>query len=483
MIKQRILKGIAIMAAGSMLVTGCSTGTPIDGADTDKVKNGALLESETDSDNENGNGENGTSESGGSSNANAEEIQIIDNPNGDTAGTENGMYRIARTELPGGEFVSKIYYVDYATNQEIVLCNDASCKHDSTDCMGIINEDKLIDPSVFIYDDKLYVYQSASSTGWQWVSSELGEEAFSNLPAMLYQMNLDGTDRKKLAEWKDVDVADQVFAKDGNLYFLEKHMQTRKLESGEYYTDEASSKVVRLDTESGKKEEVTDFPLGYTALGTYKDSLVCQKTDFPEDYDESESNGMQHDEWKKYYMDSDEVITLINLENGSQKEITKIGNDELSSVTVHKDKLYISYENKKIKTIDLATGKKDKVKFPENKAVYLRESDGDYIKGNLEGDDWIEILWNPDTEEFYKTSYKIKGTDLPISILAETRDSYVIYYDGKTKQGLAEDSYDILSKKFGIISKDDFYHGNYNVKPIKMISNGLEDETEAETHD
>ena len=60
------------------------------------------------------------------------------------------MYRISYKELPDGSTGYAIYYVDYASAQEIVLCSDASCEHDSTDCIGIIQDDSLFSPSLYM---------------------------------------------------------------------------------------------------------------------------------------------------------------------------------------------------------------------------------------------------------------------------------------------------------------------------------------------
>ena len=112
---------------------------------------------------------------------------------GNMVSTDEGMYRISNTELPDGSRAYMIYYVDYASAQEVVLCSDTSCEHDSTDCMGIIQDDALTDPYLFIYKDKLYVFSTQDDSGSTMTVMNDAPEGFRLVSqgACLYQMNLE----------------------------------------------------------------------------------------------------------------------------------------------------------------------------------------------------------------------------------------------------------------------------------------------------
>ena len=126
-------------------------------------------------------------------------------------GTEDGYYYIAEPsyEKEGAMKVYQDYahimYADYATRQEVYLCSDAGCQHDTETCSAVLSTDEfpLDSTRIFVWNGKLYALSreedSESGISIEYVS--IGADEFVEVeshPAVLYRMNLDGSNREKV---------------------------------------------------------------------------------------------------------------------------------------------------------------------------------------------------------------------------------------------------------------------------------------------
>ncbi|MGN0293746.1 MAG: hypothetical protein ACI4D3_07070, partial [Lachnospiraceae bacterium] len=57
--------------------------------------------------------------------------------------TEDGYYYITEDtqELSDGSYGAHIMYMDFASGQEVYLCSNAGCRHDSPDCPSVLPEE------------------------------------------------------------------------------------------------------------------------------------------------------------------------------------------------------------------------------------------------------------------------------------------------------------------------------------------------------
>lgn len=53
--------------------------------------------------------------------------------------TEDGFYYLTEedSELADGSYAPHLMYMDYATCQEVYLCSDSSCQHNTEDCTSV----------------------------------------------------------------------------------------------------------------------------------------------------------------------------------------------------------------------------------------------------------------------------------------------------------------------------------------------------------
>lgn len=393
--------------------------------------------------------------------------------------TDDGMYRISNRELPDGSYAYCMYYVDYASAREIVLCNDASCQHDSTDCMGIIESEGIVSPALFMYKDKLYIFSTQDDSGSvATIMSDAGEDfSIMGKGACLYQMNPDGTDRKCLYEFpEDMTIDENVFEWDGKLIFCKKKLKEKKTESGAIRYTGVDRKLVSLDVESGKLTELTDFPQELSVDGVYKNCIVCERNIYPDGYNDENTADMEFDEWRKIYDKSSMELVLFDIESGNETKVCTLSNKNNSDCIVNKGKIYIGEGSPSIKCIDIETLKTSKIVMKDNKAYSFVENYGDRIYCWPADDKNNEMcFWDPETNDMARVKMNIKGTNLKAELCTYNDNYIVAICDGKYKKSeLQEDAYDEIAHIFGLIKKSDIYSGKGKYTPVNMCSDGLD---------
>lgn len=393
--------------------------------------------------------------------------------------TDDGMYRISNRELPDGSYAYCMYYVDYASAKEIVLCNDSSCQHDSTDCMGIIEPEGIVSPALFMYKDKLYIFSTQDDSGSvATIMSDAGE-AFSiaSEGACLYQVNPDGTDRKRLYDFpEDMTIDENVFEWNGKLVFCKKRLKEEKTKEGSIQYTGVDRKLVSFDVDSCELTELAEFPQELSVDGTYKDCLVCERTVYPDGYSDENTIGMEFEEWRKLYDRTSKRIVLFDIKSGKETEICNLSNKKTTTCVVNKGKLYIEDGSPTIKCIDIATLKASEIVMKDNKAYSFVENYGDRIYCWPAEDTNNELcFWEPETNDMARVKMNIKGTNLKAE-LCTFNDNYIIAVcDGKYKKSeLQDDAYDEIAHIFGLVKKSDIYSGKGKYTPVKMCSDGLD---------
>ena len=80
--------------------------------------------------------------------------------------TDTGYYYLAEDwkELKDGHVGMALLYVDYASRQEVYLCSDSGCSHDTDRCSAIFSDAEFIlgSSALFVYQDKLYLLSKES---------------------------------------------------------------------------------------------------------------------------------------------------------------------------------------------------------------------------------------------------------------------------------------------------------------------------------
>lgn len=127
------------------------------------------------------------------------------------SGNEAGYYYFAKDE--NGNSLLRV--VDYATLQDVPLCNQPNCAHGDETCPAWFAWAGT-EPSVLAADDALYIlFPGAPWDGWAFET--YGEKA---LPRIL-KCNTDGSDRQELARFGASEAFASMPAADGqNLYII-----------------------------------------------------------------------------------------------------------------------------------------------------------------------------------------------------------------------------------------------------------------------
>lgn len=127
------------------------------------------------------------------------------------SGNESGYYYFAKDE--NGNSLLRV--VDYATLQDVPLCNQPNCAHGDETCPAWFAWAGT-EPSVLAADDALYIlFPGAPWDGWAFET--YGEKA---LPRIL-KCNTDGSDRQELARFGASEAFASMPAADGqNLYII-----------------------------------------------------------------------------------------------------------------------------------------------------------------------------------------------------------------------------------------------------------------------
>lgn len=179
-----------------------------------------------------------------------------------TAATENGFYR-SDIYFSGGANIS---YVDFSSRQELFLCNNPNCTHDSDTCISYYPFDGKTQLSgVLTVGDHLLAFQQVPS-----------ESALPHIDLLA----LNGAFERRIAEFKanqklpHTAMDDSYFTDQKNLYFV--------LTDTDSKTAKNTLSVVQLDLETGNLKTLYQAPSnseGLNICAAYDRSLVLDEID------------------------------------------------------------------------------------------------------------------------------------------------------------------------------------------------------------
>ena len=394
---------------------------------------------------------------------------------GNIVSAEDGMYRIVHEELADKTWAYKIYYIDYKSAQEIVLCNESSCNHDTDKCIGVIEDINLFSPQLFVYNDKLYVFSSCDeSDSVSMITGDMDAFEEETRQACLYEMNLDGTERKCISNFpEDASIDENVFGWNGQLIFCQKKVEKEKTKEGYVQNVCVDRKMLALDTKNETFKELQDFSAEFSICGIYKNNIVCQKIIYPKGYNNENTLNMDYDEWVEIMNKSDSTYLLYDMETGKEKELCTLSQERyFNDSMVFEDKLYISDDSDKMLCIDLNNGSKSEIVVKKGKSISLVTNLGDSILCWEKGDSKKTYLWKPAENKLIEFDMVLKGTNLNADILTYNSKYIVVACDGDVTKN-SDGSYEIHSQKYGIVEKEKLYQGNNEYNPVDMCSNGL----------
>lgn len=372
---------------------------------------------------------------------------------------ENGYYYIDSNEN------SNIKYFDYATKKEIYLCNKPNCNHDTDKCSSYleIGENR----EMFIYNNYIYLTNSNGSTTT--INATMGDDGAIDMTSesgktpTIYRMNLDGTNKEKLFECPSgVELASSYVLSRKNMYTCFSKSKLVEIGRNSHASVETEKKLVKIDLESGKYEEICDAK-EKTIIGTYKNNIILEEIVYKEDPekflkdDNASIANLRNSIIKISMIDiaTKKEIEIISKLYTEMEQIT-VGTNELYYMTQKADKIeYVNIETKQTGILSDLPKKNAYIQgIYDNKLQYLYYDSQYATVGKAY---YIDL----DTKE--NKEFKLFDSNkILVEILAENKDYYFVrtgYEMGKeyttwagTKQR------DIVKTNYGLIKKEDYWN-------------------------
>lgn len=449
------------------------------------------------------NGDDSVQEAGGAGAGDSAGTQGME-ASGNGNGVEGGLYLLASQEQEGcytqdgyyylpsqpetladGSYGSRLMYMDFATLQEVYLCSNAGCNHNSADCQAVCLYDEFppYTSLLFVYQSALWVLSRKTDSGDSMqmefgadsMDSGLTDPKINMQEAVLYRMNLDGTDRRKVHTFDQNVVLEDLVLGDGEgIYVVEKELSAEQEGEATYYTS-VSRRLVRVNPDTGKETQVCSLEFGdgiqWKILGGYGNVLLLVGTDYGQPYTQEEY--YDEDTYKALFENSVEIYASLDLDSGQKKERYRIANREENCGRMVGHMLYVSSrEEGGIKAIDLDTGAERTLCVAEGNYYYIWDVIGDKLccKDQSWDHTFYYIDMNSGTVSHSPLVNLSLGWSLEFRAVLD-RDVLVIYDYEAVDNG--DGSYEINRCQYGLISREDLVAGNGNYRKIRMVGSGV----------
>ena len=227
--------------------------------------------------------------------------------------TDAGYYYLTEDveELENGEYGAHLMYMDFATKQEIYLCSNTGCKHNTPDCPAVfvMDEFPICASGIFSYGNKIYVLskgmdnEGAVTQDFYDPDGQLAETEASQ--AALYEMDTDGTNRHKVYSFDvGLTVEDTVLGNSEGLYFVTKKLSESTAEDSRSVTTSSGKTLLFWDADTKSAKEICklDFDDGITRkiMGCLDNALVLSGVDYGKELT-TDDYTMSDDDWNDMY--------------------------------------------------------------------------------------------------------------------------------------------------------------------------------------
>lgn len=399
--------------------------------------------------------------------------------------TNDGYYYLAEdaVELKDGEYGTQLMYMDFAAQQEIVLCSNTGCKHNTTDCPAVflLDEFPFMSCGMFVYKEKLYIlskdYDNDGAVSHNYSMDGEGVAASTEASqAVLYEMNLDGTNRHKVYTFDaDLMVEDTVLGDDDGFYFVTKKLSNTMGEDYDSVTTSTDKALMFLNMETQDVNEICSFNfddgIAWKISGCFGNTLVLEGTDYGKELTVDDYT-LDDDAWKELYKNSSDVTAVFDLKTNTLTEKYRIDNTKEHSVAVMERMLYVSYaDTNEVKAVDLENGEeKTLCSLSQNLIMDTFENmlccrDWDMTS------DYTYYFINTETGEIQNSALVNESVGWSLEFKAEVGSRVLAVYDYEA-EALEDGAYDITQYKYALIEKEDLYAGNASYHPIQMIARG-----------
>ena len=401
-------------------------------------------------------------------------------------GTDEGYYNV-QSNVAGGEYYC-ITYVDYATKQEVILCSDSSCRHDSERCTAVIPPLWGEFGEMFFYGEHLYYLvtdwdnEGVISAGGYSAKGDFWNDPANAITPQLYRMNPDGTNRELVYTFGAGERVESFAVGDGDgIWFVTKEPTIERDENtGTSRYGSKNRAAVRLDL--NERKIVEQIPLFYKDniqkefIGVSGSRMIFGGIAYPDgksalDYMDilapspivGDTSGMA--EYLEFMSTCEYAFFALNVVDKTMKEIYRAGFDDISlNFTQVGEKLYIptGEDYTSAFALDLNTGDTEDFHVPEGYELdgFVGErplfisTDGEYKR----------YFSDPDTGEMISWALD----DTYGRVITVNSDSALVIYKTvgeELPEGGILNPYNL----YALISLDDLYNGRGNFELIEML--------------
>ena len=366
----------------------------------------------------------------------------------------------------------RIKYIDYETKQEIYLCNKPNCKHDNEECSAYIEDDS----ELYVYQDSIYL---VSSSGDRFVMST-GEDDMpimdtSKEAAVIYRMNLDGTEKEKIFEMPSgIEIAPQVISGQ-YLYAFFSKSESVQMKDSSFTSVEKERFLAVINLETGKWEKLMDGE-NINIEGVYKDSLIMTRRIYPKDPDEFLDDDAG---WRENLKNSDICMFLYSLGNKKEEKMAQVKDDKMQEIICDGKSVYFLRDNSSaIDCLDLETKEiRTVAELPGEGASLMDCEDGKllYVYFSEESDEGqVKEAYIVDAGTGESKEFTLLDEDNTYAErIAENSEYYLVitgynmtdYY--KTWAGTTQR--DIENVKYGLITKENYWNSKAEYMEIKGV--------------
>lgn len=407
-------------------------------------------------------------------------LRILASSDAEGCHTEDGYYyqTFETEELSDGSYGSHLMYMDFAAGQEIYLCSNAGCTHNSPDCTSVLPYDDFPISStlLFVWQDSLYFLSKSSdsdgSMQMSWEGAVPQEADIEGSKAVLYRANLDGTGREKVYTF-DASLAleDIVLGDENGIYVVEKKLTAQQGDTGTYFNS-TERKLVYLDPAAAEEQEICslDFEgfISWRLKDCYGRTLVLEGTDYGREISNEEY--FADDAYHELYENSQEVFATLSLDDPELVIRYRQDNQYDNYELIDGNMLYTSNADGSVKAIDLSTGTEREI-CRRSGSTYMYCRIGNKLCCDSSTQDGTFDYIDIDTGEISHSSLVNKSLGWSLDFRAVLDKDVLVIYDYEATPG-GDGSYEITRYQYGLISQEDLFAGNDNYRRINMVGRG-----------
>lgn len=401
-------------------------------------------------------------------------------------GTENGIYNIKEEHniVKIGTY-SYIMYTDYATGQEVYLCSDSSCNHNTERCSSYLDNSEFIvnhESRLFVYNGSLYYLNIPKNNDVDTVTITGGTLYEEHHDPKLYRMDLDGSNRELVYTF-DRELSVQPFAAgDGNaLWFF---VKTPTVDYDEdrhiYFFGTKEPTMIKLDlSDRSIVEQIPLYKFGdlenISIVDCLDEKVIFWGSKLPEGVTRQDINALHdlenpllnYDKIQELTKNTRIIYFTLDLNNKEIGEIYRYDYEEENIDFEFTDEEYVYLTDTEKQTtvrIDLKSGEKSEFN-PSDGYFAIGMAGGKFECRSVDKNDQTVFFIDKESGEITSNALRSIYSEEDYSIcddaVAFGKDCVLI----RSSHGSG-----FMEYYYSIMSLDDYFNGRENLKKVNTAA-------------